>query len=764
MGRDVKNEKQGIVEDPALEAGLAGDAAGAPGVAGGIQITMSEELEKELIEIVLDDYESAKSDRDQRDYGTTSRGTKLDFDKWRKDLLDMYNAERVPKTVPWKFCSNRSLRIAKAILDMLHARLFPSVVNENLLKFRAENVASYAKLERIEKMMHWWLFVHDKIRQFFDDWVKVNLGFGDSVTESSWEARHRDGGQTEQKPVVGPDGQPTMEADGSPSMVSSRVLDLIEKSVSRVYTRDKFFLQKGSRDIEHEPVILEDDLLYRDLESGEMQQQFVNVTNQLKDKLKSNIAKVGGLSPEEQEKIKDVKLRNEHVKILKWYGNFDADGDGFAEDIRVYVALDHRIYLGGVAMTNITKSGRRPLDFTKVESRLGDVSENFGYGILETIKELAEEVDALFNQLADGNTLAIMMPGFYDPGGDLEASSIQLQPNKMTAVSDPQRNIFFPTINAPTEKLIAAIRLVLEFIERLTAASSYVMGKESDVVGGSGTATRTNAIVSAANERFGMPAERLRQGVANIVRHHLDLLQLNIPPGLEQRILGDDGSPIFAPNELSMEGIAAEIDAYVLPDPSGGSQESAQQVGQMLYSILMQNPIVATDPVKIYKTTKKYLLEPFGQDSKEVLGPEPDDDMIDDPAQENTLIIQGQFGSVTPQFQENHMLHIQKHTELLQSPSLAAVPPALLGQITSFTQQHIMQHMQMQQMVMGMMSKLGGGGNGAPGNSESGGGSKSSHSGLSQLSGQSGMEQAPGPLGQALDAKREGESGGGQGR
>lgn len=761
MGRDVKDE---IQSGPLEAGGDVGDTAGAQPVAGGIQLQLSEDLEKQLVEIILDDYEAAKLERDTRDYGTTSKGTKQNFDDWRDGLLDLYNAERLPKTVPWKFCSNRSLRIGKAILDMLHARLFPSVVNENLLKFRAENVASFGKLERIEKLMHWWLFVHDRIRQFFDDWVKVNLGFGDSITESSWNARHRDSGKTEQKPVMGPDNQQVMEADGSPSMTSSRALDLIEKSVSHVYTRDKFYLQKGSRDIEHEPVILEDDLLYRDLEEGEMQQQFVNVSNQLKAKLKHTLSKTGNLKPEEADKIKDIKLRNEHIKILKWYGNFDADGDGFAEDIRVYVNPEYKLYLGGVAMTNITKSGRRPLDYTKIESRLGDVSENFGYGILETIKELAEEVDALFNQLADGNTLSIMMPGFYDPGGDLEAASIQLQPNKMTAVSDPQRNIFFPTINSPTEKLIAAIRLVLEFIERLTAASSYVMGKESDIVGGSGTATRTNAIVSAANERFGMPAERLRQGVGNIVRHHLDLLQLNIPPGLEQRILGDDGSPIFQPNELSMEGIAAEIDAYLLPDPSGGSQQTAQQVGQMLYSILMQNPIVATNPAKIYQVTKKELLEPFGKDAKEYLGPEPSEDMIDDPGQENTLIIQGQFGDVVPQFQENHMLHIQKHTELLQSPSLAAVPPALLGQISSFTQQHIMQHMQMQQMVQGMISKIGGGNGGAPGNSESGGGSKSSHSGLSQSSGQSGMEQAPGPLGQALDAKREGESGRGTGR
>ena len=58
--------------------------------------------------------------------------------------------------------------------------------------------------------------------------------------------------------------------------------------------------------------------------------------------------------------------------------------------------------------------------------------------------------------------------------------------------------MYFPNFDIPTERLINAIRLVLEFIERLTAASSYVMGKESEIVGGSGTATRTNAILQNA--------------------------------------------------------------------------------------------------------------------------------------------------------------------------------------------------------------------------------------------------------------------------
>jgi hypothetical protein len=300
---------------------------------------------------------------------------------------------------------------------------------------------------------------------------------------------------------------------------------------------------------------------------------------------------------------------------------------------------------------------------------------------------------------------------------------------------------------------MAAIRLVIEFIERLTAASNYVMGKESDIVGGSGTATRTNAIVGAANERFALPAERLRAGMANIIRQRLDILQLNIPPGLEQRILGDDGSVIFQPNELSMEGISGEFDAFLLPDPSMGSKQTEQQVAQMLYSVLTQNPLVMSNPASMYRLTAD-LIKAMGKDAKEYLGPEPDMDMIDDPAIENTLIIQGDFTKVTAQLQENHQVHIQKHTDLLQSPALAQVPPHLLGEISQFTQQHIQQHMMMLQLIMNAM-KVGGGKNAGPeGNNARDRGQ------LQGPNAEPGMDQVSGPLNEALNTKRSGEGGG----
>lgn len=752
MARDLKDQMMG---QPAMN-----DPVSSPQM-GGIQLPISEEMQKQLVQIVLEDWNSAKTARDKKDYGMDSKGANLDFEKWLKGLRDLYNSRREPKEIPWKYCSNRGLRIAASILDMIHSRLFPTIINEDLTRWRPGESTDQPKVERITKLMNWWIWVHSRMRSFFDIWVKQVSGYGDALTESFWKVRTIDKGLTNEEPITDEMGQPVMNPDGTPAISKSRNIALIETTSSKVYEKEDVFLQEGSEDIQSEPVILRDTFKYRELEQGEQEGKFINITSQLRDKLPYEGMADRATNPADDEKLKAVKLRNVSVEVLKAYLNFDADGDGFAEDIRVLISPVHELYLGGIAIKDLTKSGKRSLDFTKFDNRIQNSSQNSGEGILEKVKELSDEIDAIFNQMTDANTLGVLRPFFYDPGGDVDAPVLKLGPNKGTPVTDPTRNVFFPDIRIQTDQLILSIRLVLEFIERLTAASSYMLGKESEIVGGSGTATRTNAIVQSAETRFAMPAERLREGAARIIQQHLDILQLNIPPGLENRVLGEDGLPIFTSNELTAEGISGEFDAYILMDPSMGSKEMERQLWGILYSLLLQNPLVGTDMSKIYTVTAK-LLKANNIDPKEILGPEPDQDMIDSPQDENTLIVQGDFTRVKAQIAENHLMHIQEHQALLTSPSLAALPPNLAQQIMQFTQQHIMEHQQMMQIMMSIQQKFGQAKQPASGGegSKDGNGEGTPTSSAPGAGGPSSMETVPGALGQAMQTKRSGESGG----
>lgn len=692
----------------------------------GVQIPLDEETQKLLVEIVLDDFHKAKADRMKKDFGVTSKGESLRFDKWLTSIKDLYNAKRIPKTIPWKFCSNRSMRIAASILDMIHSRLFPAVWNEDLARWRPGKSVDSPKARRIELFMNWWIRVWAPMRGFFDKWTKYVAGIGDALTESSWEIDEIGQG----------------------------------KVARRVIPKEDFYTLQGARDIQKDPVMIHEKLLYRQLEASEKDGGAINVTTKLSDMI--YIPSVA--TANDNGEFREVKLRNQEVEVIRWYGMFDYNRDGIAENIRVMVNPDNKIYLGGIDMVNVTFSGRRPINHQKYDSYLDRMDDLDGEGILMKVKELAEEVDAIFNQISDAHTLAVLRPFFYDPSGDVDAPAIVLGPNKGIPITDPQKNVYYPPFEIPTERLINAIRLVLEFIERLTAASEYIMGRESDIVGGSGTATRTNAIVQSAEIRFTLPSERLRQGAADILTTELDIIQLNIPDGFEQLVLGEGGEPIFKAGELSDQGLSGKFTSYLLPDPSMGSKQTERELYSMVYSMLMQNIIVATDPSKIYQVTYDWL-KSYGMEdqAKRYLGVAPSQDDIDSPEDENTLMIQGDFKRVVPNIAENHIEHIMKHTELMQSPALKAIAakaPALVNQIITYNQQHIQQHMGMMQQMMSMM-KAGGGSNqsqGKPGESNGSpvGGNEAS---IQNNAGVGGLENGSGPLGEALNSKRKGESG-----
>ena len=680
MARALKDEL--LTEEPKQEAQLD-DVSTNP-----IQLQVDEEIQKSLVQVIIDDYDTAKRERDEMDYGTTAKGEKLSFDKWFEKLKHLYSGYREAKDVPWQFCSNRSLRIATSILEMLHSRLLSGVWNEDLMRWRATEMNDTPKAERIEKLMKWWVTAWSPMKDFFDNFVKHVAAFGDGLTEHSWEVEEIEAS--------------SLDLLGNPTIIRK------ERTCSRIIPKESVFLFKNARDIQKDTVIIEEEIPYKDLEAMERSGQAINIRGALKDKIHVNVPTTM-TDDVEVEKFKQIKRRNVPVKVVRWYGMFDVDGSGFERSVRVMASKDYEVYLGGVAMKDVTKSGRRPLEMAKYSSYIDRVDSLYGEGVLEQVRELAEEVDAIFNQMTDANTLSILRPGFYDPSGDIDAPALKLAPNKLIPVSDPQNNVYFPEFKIQVESLINAIRLVLEFIERLTAASSYVMGRESEIVGGSGTATRTNAIMQSAEIRFARPVERLKTSAGRIMNVLLDLIQLNIPPGMETRILGEKGEPIFQEGEITDQSIDGQFDAYMANDPAMGSKATERELMSMLYSVLMQNMIVGTDPVKIYQVTAK-LLKSYGQEPIEYLGPEPSMDDIDSPEDENTLMVQGDFGRVKANITENHLQHIFAHQQLMNSPSLALIGqtnPNLVNEIMQYNQQHIQEHTAMMQAMMGMIGKAG---------------------------------------------------------
>ena len=183
-----------------------------------IQIQIDSDMEQLLIETVIEDFKAAEEARNKKDYGLNAQGVAFTFDEKIKHLKDMYYGKRQPKTVPWKNCSNRSMKIAMAIIEMLHARMFPAVWNEDLIRWRPGERTDKEKVERINKFMEWWIKVKAKLRNVFDKWTKVALGFGHIFTEVTWEIKYKDVGEYVEIPITDEFGVQLYEKDGIASV------------------------------------------------------------------------------------------------------------------------------------------------------------------------------------------------------------------------------------------------------------------------------------------------------------------------------------------------------------------------------------------------------------------------------------------------------------------------------------------------------------------------------------------------------------------
>jgi hypothetical protein len=143
------------------------------------------------------------------------------------------------------------------------------------------------------------------------------------------------------------------------------------------------------------------------------------------------------------------------------------------------------------------------------------------------------------------------------------------------------------------------------------------------------------------------------------------------------------------------DALALEMECYLAPAADLGDSNTRRQLASMLYDKLLlgMNPMIVNDPNRIWFTTANFLTA-YGEDPMEWIGKPASVKPTNDPMEEHTMMRDGRFTPVEPQ--ENHLEHIQVHTEELQGPNILLWPP----QRTQMLQQHIMQHQQMMQQLM----------------------------------------------------------------
>ena len=678
-------------------------------------IKLSEEEEELLAEIIKEDYRNGTEARKAETFGTAADGSTVDFDGKFAELYELY--EGADKARPEKWMCGRSLKIAQAIVEMMVARLMPAVWNDTIVHWSPVEATDKKRAKATSDLMRWVLNVWMKIDKDVEEIVRGTAMMGTAWVETFWSVVKRDLDQVEEVSLIDENGVQILGDDGAPMTLENRMLSIDERPAIRVIPITKLITQPGCTDIQKEPIIKLEDFYFHELEDMERAGIAYNVSSDVTEHVNKILEDKLGESMEQAEQIATVSAqrRMELVECGVWYGPYDTDKDGFAEEICVLWAIQANTILRIYKTCKISRTGKRPITGIPFVKRLYKL---LGIGLLEQVRPLAEEIDACFWQLQDANTLSVMRWGFYDPNSDYSPAEHVIKPRAMYPVTNPSQNVYFPDVNIPIERILAAVRLIMEFTERLTAASSYMMGKESDIVGGSGTATRTATIQSSANIRFNLPASNIKRGLAEVMRDILNLCFLNAPDGLEKRILGEGGEAIFQSSKDVQDAFSLEMDCYLDPNSTMGNVDMERELAVLLYDKMVMggNPFVVQSPEKLWHATAN-LLEAHEQDPVKWIGRMGTSKDTNDPEEENTMFRQGQIVGAEPQ--ENHLEHIMVHTRVFESgsPDVLLWPKEMLEAL----RYHIEEHKRLLMSVMQFQGGKHGGGAGVPQPGEEGG-------------------------------------------
>jgi hypothetical protein len=601
----------------------------------------------------------------------------MSWEEKMADIIATWEGIRKTKTKPFKGCSNKTMRLTTAIEQTVHSMALQALWRDGAVNFRPGVPSELERIKRTNKFMEWVVRIQLDLYGIFDNFVHQCTKMGTGVFKYSWKIEQK----FLPRRIPTPDG---IVVDFIP--IDDSKADVIVVPVEALY------FQPGATSMQDiQPVIHRIPLTYFEIQRGMRTGNFLDKTETLKQSANNVItADLGPISKIEEDislKTKyTARMRNFPQDILEWYGQVDVGDPRGPQEVIIWVEKKSRTYLSGKLLRSLYRRNKRPFISAPCIKRGDDI---LGIGYVELSKPLADEVDALYNQSNDSNTLDIMPSGFYHPTSGFDPDKVELGPNVWLPVENPVQNVYMPVRSHNTEKFVMMIRNVLEFVERLTAASSYMMGKESELIGGTGSATRSNNIMQQGQVRLGPILRRMAGATNELITELYYMYWQNAPMGFAERIVGQDGTSLF-PNMELRENFLEEGDVYNSPDITQSSREAQQQLSMQVFTMFSTHPLVMTNIQRLWQVAYDFLDKNGHQDPESIIGPKPginiDMAVIN---VENTRMLQGEVFGVNPT--DIHVQHIPGHAQMLQTN------PQLAPEV----QQIIATHINMHQVALG---------------------------------------------------------------
>ena len=555
------------------------------------QYDFSEEKKKEIAELICwkaDQYEGARTE-------------------WLEKITEarkLYEGDTGHIKSPYPDLPVISTMITTWVVDLLVAKLFPLVWNENLIYWKGREATDIDNSENISKFMRFIIVEELKMSGVIQQLIQDMLIDGTFAVKIPWNITYR---WVQRIKAVG---------------LTSKVINLINRVTKKYesqyeYKRfDKALVER----IAIEDILTpwdsknsdEDDLFHRVYYDYNTLKDFAdrgylidvdeNIRSQVDEKANKSIG--GEKAKQEAEGTTDHERKpNENpIECIEAYMSYSVNGK-LTQSV-FFVSRTQKKYLSGKPLIAISRIEQRPIYVAPLLERSGRL---LGKSIAMVVAPLHKEMDAIHNQRIQAGTIAIAPPGFYRPASGFKPKKTQYGPGWLLPLDDPTKDIFFPAFAGDLLRVsFQEETSVLGLIERLTSATSYSLGMESDIAKSRATATGTLALIGQAEQRFTTLAKKVQDSISEILVRVLRQYQEKMPPGLASRILGKEGERIF-PSEITPEDIAGEYDCYLELDFAASNRAMEKQMAVVRYQSLISNPLIGRDPALLWELTADFV-------------------------------------------------------------------------------------------------------------------------------------------------------------
>jgi hypothetical protein len=530
-----------------------------------------------------------------------------------QEIIKLYEQERDGKAEPFQGASNLTAGDVPVAVENMHPRLFGAVNQDPLANYRAENAPSVRNLPKVTKFMNWAYRVDmpDTVDKL-DEHVHSSIMLGTQPVWIRWEKLRNVYWDFESVQAGGPE-----EITRKTEIIERGAFDNLNLEDFLVPITEGKDLHKMSNNIRVYNLTVQE---IRELIQRKHFQSPGDAFN-WDEAIDSVLKKEDG---EELERLRSAGFslpeirQRKRLRLLEWHGLYDAEGEGFRSECVFTVAKNLRLYLAGRYQPS--PDGRRPFETTWLIPRKNFY---FGIGIPEMIRLLAKERDAIHNQRIDAGSVSIIPFGFYRAASGFKPDKITLQPGTWIPMDDPQRDAQFANFSNPSTVLASEEAMTQAQIEKLSIAGSFQLGRESEIFKSRATARGTQLVVGQGNIRFNLLGERVKRGVARILDRITTLYQRFLPPGLSERVLGDDGKQIF-PQGLTRADLRGKFSAYLTGDTEAANTSVSRQIATLMYQALLQNPLVIRSPGRVWEVTAQFL-KSYSRDVKVLIGEKPPD-------------------------------------------------------------------------------------------------------------------------------------------